>query len=143
MPSLDHSSCGYPPALTESLHDRWFPEAWRVLALSGADIVVVSNASAGGSDLFQPAMRTWAAENIFFVVGVNRAGSEDVGGVRSVFYGETCVVSPRGEVMATGGRQGNQVVSAQVDLEEIRRARFDRTMFRDRRPELYRLLVEQ
>lgn len=142
---------GYPVFHTEIgklgvliCYDRWFPEAWRVLALQGVDIVAVPNASAGQSGLFQSTMRTWAAENIVFVVGTNRAATEVVDGIGSNFYGLSCVVSPRGELMSSaGGDAPNQVINADVDLDEIRQARFDRTMYRDRRPELYKLLSQK
>jgi N-carbamoylputrescine amidase len=138
---------GYPVFQTEIgtlgvliCYDRWFPEAWRMLALQGVDIVAVPNASAGGSDLFQPSIRTWAAENIVYVVATNRAGSEVIEGIGTDFYGMTCVASPRGRLLASAEGAPGQVVAAHVDLDEIRQARFDRTMYRDRRPELYGLL---
>lgn len=125
-------------------YDRWFPEAWRVLALQGVDLVAVPNASAGGASLFQPSFRTWAAENTVFVVAVNRAGTEVFEGISSDFFGLTCVVSPRGELMASVEEGApEKVISGDVDLNEVRRARFDRTMYRDRRPGLYGLLGQQ
>jgi hypothetical protein len=58
-------------------YDRWFPEAWRVLALRGAELVCVPNASLGDvSDLLVPTMRACAAQNLVYVVVTNRAGVE-------------------------------------------------------------------
>ena len=124
-------------------YDRWFPEAWRVLALQGAEIICVPNASAGAvSDLFVPLMRTRAAENVIFTVGTNRAGAETVDGVTTVYYGSTCIVAPSGDLLAEAGSDAGEVVLARADLEEVERVRHDRTMYRDRRPDLYKRVSE-
>ena len=48
-------------------YDRWFSEAWRVLALEGAEVICVPNASSGAvSELFVPSIRTWSAQNVVF-----------------------------------------------------------------------------
>ena len=119
-------------------YDRWFPEAWRLLGLGGAEIVCVANASPGpAADLFIASMRTWAAQNVVYAVGVNRAGDETVGGVTSSYYGRSCVISPRGRVLAEAPDAVPGVVVAEIDISEVSRARHDLTMYRDRRPELY------
>ena len=119
-------------------YDRWFSEAWRLLALAGAQVICVPNASSGAvSDLFIPSIRTWSAQNIVFSVAVNRAGHETVDGVSTYFYGLSCVVSPRGELLGTAPEGEPGVASAAIDLEEVTAARMDQTMYRDRRPELY------
>jgi predicted amidohydrolase len=125
-------------------YDRWFPEAWRMLALQGAEVVCVPNASFGDvSDLFVPSMRTCAAQNLLYVVATNRAGVEEVEGRRSRYYGLTCVVGPRGDVLAQAGEAApGQAVGAELDLARIAEARTRQTMYRDRRPELYGLLTE-
>jgi predicted amidohydrolase len=125
-------------------YDRWFPEAWRVLALQGAEIVCVPNASLGDvSDLFVPSMRTCAAQNLVYVVATNRAGVEEVEGRKGRYYGLSCIVDPRGDVLAMAGEAvPGQVVGAEVDLARVALDRGRRTMYRDRRPELYGLVAE-
>jgi N-carbamoylputrescine amidase len=119
-------------------YDRWFPEAWRLLGLAGAEIVCVPNASTGaGGELFVASMRTWAAQNVVFAVGVNRVGTESVGGVTTGYYGRSCVTTPRGRLLAEGSDTAAAPVVAEIDMDEVRRARLDLTMYRDRRPELY------
>ena len=123
-------------------YDRWFSEAWRVLALEGAEVICVPNASSGAvSELFVPSIRTWSAQNVVFSVAVNRAGNETVGGTSTQFYGLSCVVSPRGKVLAVAPEGAPAVTSAVVDLDEVSAARMDQTMYRDRRPELYSSLI--
>jgi N-carbamoylputrescine amidase len=123
--------------------DRWFPEAWRVLALAGAEVVCVVNASQGSvSDLFVPSMRTCAAQNLVFTVAVNKVGDESVAGRSVRYYGQSCIVDPLGDVLAAAGGDKPEAISAELWLEDVRSARTERTIYRDRRPELYRSLVE-
>jgi N-carbamoylputrescine amidase len=50
-------------------YDRWYPEAWRVLALQGAQIILVPNASEGYvSEMFVPLIRACAAQHLVFAV---------------------------------------------------------------------------
>jgi N-carbamoylputrescine amidase len=124
--------------------DRWFPEAWRVLALAGADIICVVNASSGDvDDLFVPSMRTCAAQNEVFVVAVNRAGVETVADRTVHYYGRSCVIGPDGVVLGGADHADAAAVHAEIDLFEIARMRRRRALFRDRRPELYTSLVEE
>jgi predicted amidohydrolase len=125
-------------------YDRWFPEAWRMLALQGVDIVCVPNASLGDvSDMFLPSMRTCAAQNLVYVVATNRGGVEEVQGRRSRYYGLSCIIGPRGDVLAVAGEaEPDQTVGADLDLGRIAEVRTRQTMYRDRRPELYGLLTE-
>jgi N-carbamoylputrescine amidase len=124
--------------------DRWFPEAWRVLALAGAEVVCVVNASQGSvSDLFVPSMRTCAAQNLVFVVAVNKVGEETVGARSVRYYGQTCIVDPLGDVVAAAGGDNDEAVAAELRLEDVRTVRLERTIYRDRRPELYGSLVQE
>jgi predicted amidohydrolase len=76
-------------------------------------------------------------------VATNRAGVEEVAGRTSRYYGLSCVVGPRGDVLAQAGEAApGQAVGAELDLARIAEARTRQTMYRDRRPELYGLLTE-
>jgi predicted amidohydrolase len=124
--------------------DRWFPEAWRVLALRGAEVICVANASQGDvDDLFVPSMRTCAAQNVVFTVAVNRAGAEDFAGHRTRYYGRSCVIDPAGTVLAQGSGDTPEAVAAQLDLADVVNVRASRTMYRDRRPDLYGAICEE
>jgi beta-ureidopropionase len=123
--------------------DRWFPEAWRVLALRGAEVICVANASQGNvDDLFVPSMRTCAAQNVVFTIAVNRAGAEDFAGHRAGYYGRSCIIDPSGTVLAQASGDKPEAVAAQLDLACVADVRTRRTMYRDRRPELYRAVCE-
>jgi beta-ureidopropionase len=124
--------------------DRWFPEAWRVLALGGADVICVVNASQGSvGDLFIPSMRTCAAQNLVFTVAVNKAGDEAVAGRSVHYYGQSCIVDPLGDVLASASDAGPQAIAAELWLGDVVAARTERPIYRDRRPELYGSLVTE
>ncbi len=125
-------------------YDRWFPEAWRMLALQGVEVICVPNASVGDvSDMFLPSMRTCAAQNLLYVVATNRGGVEEVEGRRACYYGLSCIIGPRGDVLAVAGEAApDQAVGAAIDLATVSAVRTSQTMYRDRRPELYGLLAE-
>jgi predicted amidohydrolase len=123
--------------------DRWFPEAWRVLALRGAEVICVANASQGDvDDLFIPSMRTCAAQHVVFTIAVNRVGIEELAGHRTGYYGRSCVIDPAGTVLAHAGSEEPETVTAQLDLAAVAEVRTRRTMYRDRRPELYLAVCE-
>jgi predicted amidohydrolase len=142
---------GFPTFATDAgrlgvliCYDRWFPEAWRMLALQGAEVVCVPNASLGDvSDMFLPSMRTCAAQNLLYVIATNRAGVEEVEGRKARYYGLSSIIGPRGDVLASAGEaEPEQAVGATIDLDRIAEVRTRQTMYRDRRPELYGLLAE-
>lgn len=125
-------------------YDRWYPEAWRVLALQGAEVICVVNASHGSvSDMFVPSMRACAAQNLVFVVAVNRGGHESFEGHTVDYYGLSCIVGPTGELLGCANDgEPHRTVSAQVDLDEVQRQRTRQTMYRDRRPDLYGIISD-
>jgi predicted amidohydrolase len=126
-------------------YDRWYPEAWRVLALQGAVVVAVPNASEGYvSDMFQPLIRTSSAQNVLFGIGVNRGGVESFQGVDTRYYGRSCISGPRGDLLAEAEEAApDQVAVAELDLGRIVADRRRLWVYRDRRPELYGLLAER
>jgi predicted amidohydrolase len=126
-------------------YDRRFPEAWRTLALSGAEIVFVSGCipawelttAASSAEMFIAELRTRAMENSIDLVACNRAGFEDFGANRSLFFGESCVIGPAGTVIARGLANAPCIVRATVDLNELEEMRKRLPLFMDRRPDLY------
>ena len=123
-------------------YDRWYPEAWRVLALSGARIVLVPNASEGYvSEMFVPLIRVSAAQNQVFAIAANRAGVEVIGDRSTSYYGRSCIAGPRGELLAEAGPDPDTVISAELDPLALDEARQRLWIYRDRRPELYGPIV--
>jgi predicted amidohydrolase len=119
-------------------YDRSFPEAWRVLALSGIEIVFVPTASSAKNrkDSFMMELRTAAQQNGLFVVACNRGGLEDLGG--KTFFGQSCAINPFGEIIAQGAAdEGPAFVFAVLDMNDIEDYGASYHYFRDRRTELY------
>lgn len=127
-------------------YDRHFPEGWRVLGLAGAEIVFNPNASKPGLsnrlwELEQPAA---AAANGYFVAVPNRVGAEtDEFGDQAVdFYGSSYIVDPKGNYVAgPASTTEEELIVCEIDLDEIRRTRYDWQFYRDRRPDAYGSIV--
>ncbi len=123
-------------------YDRHFPEGARALGLNGAEIVFNPSATVAGLSeylwgLEQPAH---AVANGYFLGAINRVGHEqpwDIG----EFYGSSYFCDPRGQMLAQGSRDKDEVVVADMDLEMIREVRNVWQFFRDRRPDSYGPLV--
>ncbi len=125
-------------------YDRHFPEGARALGLNGAEIVFNPSATVAGLseylwELEQPAH---AVANGYFVGAINRVGHEkpwDIG----EFYGKSYFCNPRGKIIAQASRDSDELVVADLDLDEIREVRNVWQFFRDRRPETYGALVKE
>jgi N-carbamoylputrescine amidase len=124
-------------------YDRHFPEGARALGLNGAEIVFNPSATVAGLSQYlwkleQPAH---AVANGYFVAASNRVGTEAPWNIGR-FYGSSYVVDPRGNFLAMGSEDKDELVTAVVDLEMIEEVRRVWQFFRDRRPEAYGDLVE-
>ncbi len=128
-------------------YDRRFPEAWRSMALAGAEMVFMAGcipvwnpgALAGTSDMFVTELRTRASENSLFVVACGRAGPQTLQHVSSNFVGKSCVIDPAGAVLAELPNDEAKDEIVQINLADVTRVRKRLTLFRDRRPEAYQL----
>ena len=123
-------------------YDRHFPEGARILGLNGAEIVfnpsaTVLSASAYLWELEQPAH---AVANGYFIAANNRVGVEEWN--TGKFYGSSYICNPRGQIIAKGGADEDEVVICDVDLEMIKEVRNFWPFYKDRRPETYHKLTE-
>ncbi|MFN8474364.1 MAG: carbon-nitrogen hydrolase family protein [Anaerolineae bacterium] len=118
-------------------YDRGFPEAWRVLVLQGAEIILVPITTTD-HDGFAEMARTRCFENGVFGVFVNRCGQEDW----KSFFGGSLIAGPRGELLAQAGGD-EAVLIATLNLDTIEPTRLRLPYLRDRRPELYARLTEE
>jgi predicted amidohydrolase len=116
-------------------YDRGFPEAWRVLVLQGAEIVVVPITTTD-EDGFEAMARTRCFENGVFGVFVNRCGQEDW----KHFFGGSVIAGPRGQLLAQAGGE-ETVLTAELDLDLIEPTRLRLPYLRDRRPDLYGIVA--
>jgi N-carbamoylputrescine amidase len=117
-------------------YDRHYPEYMRGLALRGAELVVVPQAGAVDEwpeGLYEAEMRVAGFQNGYFVALCNRVGREE----RLEFAGESFVCSPSGQVLARADRGRDQILYAEVDLEEAASSHARRLFLKDRRPTLY------
>ncbi len=124
-------------------YDRHFPDGARCLGLNGAEIVYNPSATVAGLSeylwkLEQPAH---AAANGYFMGCINRVGTEKPWNLGE-FYGTSYFVNPRGQIIAEGSRDQDELIVADFDLEMIDDVRSTWQFFRDRRPETYDKLVE-
>lgn len=120
-------------------YDRSFPEAWRELALQGADLILVASATPGWRErMFQAELMVHAYEQCVWAIATNKAGDERMGERVRHYFGRSCIVAPTGEIVAEGpAHEGPAVVCAPIDLGEVQRARRFFQAYRDRRPEIY------
>jgi predicted amidohydrolase len=121
--------------------DWRFPEAARVLALLGADVIahpsnlVFANA--------QRAMEVRSLENRIATVTANRTGTEKRAGGTVPFTGRSQVVGPSGDVLVKAGVRESCAAAADIDLDQCRdKWLTSRTpLFESRRPQFYRELT--
>ena len=132
--------------------DQWFPETSRALAVKGAEILFYPTAIGSEPILECDSMPHWrrcmqghAGCNLVPVVAANRIGIETVdpceanSGQKSSlkFYGSSFITDNTGEVICEAGRDTEEVLVAQFDLDEYMTDRLSWGLFRDRRPEIY------
>jgi predicted amidohydrolase len=121
--------------------DWRFPEACRVLALMGADVLVhPSNLVIANT---QDAIRTRSIENRVFIVTANRTGADRRPAGTVAFTGRSQILGTSGEVLARAGRANTCAMAADLDLSLARDKQLtSRThLFAARRPAAYRPLV--
>ncbi len=125
--------------------DQWFPEAARAMALMGADALLYPTAiGAEPQDARLDTAARWrrgmqghAVANVIPVVAANRVGNE--GG--QIFYGTSFITDETGEIVTDLGRKEEGVLIATFDLDQIDQARAAWGFFRDRRTDLYDILI--
>jgi predicted amidohydrolase len=119
--------------------DRRYPEAYRSLALLGAELIVIgynTPLSPLALDLNDLCMRAGAYANHCFVVGAAKAGVED--GVELI--GGSCVINPVGQVLARAATTGDELVVARIDLDQAVPIRRRWNFLGRRQPQHYGLL---
>lgn len=137
--------------------DQWFPETARCLALNGAELIFFPTAigsepilNVDSSSHWQRVMIGHAAANIVPVIAANRIGLETVepcveNGNQSSslnFYGSSFMSDERGEIVVSASRDKEEILYHEYDLDKIREDRLAWGLFRDRRPETYKIMVE-
>ena len=131
--------------------DQWFPESARAMALMGADILLYPSAigsepqdpSIDSRDHWQRTMQGHAAANMVPLAASNRIGVEGWQSTEMTFYGRSFIADQSGAIVAEAGDAEETFVTATFDLEAIRLQRAAWGLFRDRRPDLYGVLLSR
>ena len=129
--------------------DQWFPEAARSMVLSGAELLLYPTAIGGepeddgfdSSDMWQRAMIGHSASNQIPVIASNRIGTEKGIDIENYFYGRSFITNHVGDKIAEGSRDKEEVLIGKINLSEAETLRNVWGVFRDRRPELYKGLL--
>lgn len=129
--------------------DQWYPEAARCMALMGAELLFYptaigsepEDASVDSKDHWQTCMRGHAAANLVPVIASNRIGVERDEGSNITFYGSSFIADPTGRVIAEANRTDQAVITAEFDLDQLEFQRIEWGIFRDRRPDLYKIIT--
>jgi N-carbamoylputrescine amidase len=141
--------------------DQWFPEAARLTALEGAEVLFYPTAigwhpaekdefGAAQYDAWQTIQRAHAIANGVYVAGVNRVGKEhgDILGNRSPgpgleFWGGSFLADPFGRVVAKASHDEEEILLGEIDLGLLEDTRRNWPFLRDRRIDAYAPMTEQ
>lgn len=137
--------------------DQWYPEAARLMALAGAEMLIYPTAigweSTDSEEEKKRQYEAWflvqrghAVANGLPLIAVNRVGYEPdwtgvTGGIH--FWGQSFVVGPQGEVLFLADAAREQVAVVDVDLSRTEAVRRMWPFFRDRRIDYYQDLVRR
>lgn len=126
--------------------DEWFPEVARAYGLAGADVLCYPTAIGSEPDhpdfdtepLWRQTIIGHAIANGLFIVVPNRWGNEGL----INFYGSSFVVDPYGRVLARAGREGDEVLVVELDLDQRRDWLELFPFYATRRPDTYSSLTD-
>jgi N-carbamoylputrescine amidase len=137
--------------------DQWFPEAARLMALKGADLLIYPTAigwertdsedeKKRQQDAWQTVQRGHAIANSLHVITVNRVGYEpdpaDKGnGIQ--FWGHSFIAGPQGEIIHQSPEDKEDIKIIEIDLERKEQVRRWWPFFRDRRTDAYQEILKR
>ncbi len=126
-------------------YDLRFPEPIRVLALAGAQVILLPTAWPRTATLYPEFMaQSRAAENGLYLIAANRVGEE-----RGTHYlGRSVIVGPDGEMLLEARAEGEEILCVEIDPTRSNHKQrifvpweYELNLFEDRRPELYHTLT--
>ena len=129
--------------------DQWFPEAARLTALQGSEIIFYPTAigwhpkekSKYGKtqlDSWIAIQKSHAIANGIFVAAVNRIGYEKKGNRKIEFWGHSLIIDPNGKIIAKLNSKKESVLICEVDFKKVDNARQHWPFLRDRRIDAYK-----
>jgi N-carbamoylputrescine amidase len=129
--------------------DQWYPEAARLVALEGANVIFYPTAigwhprekeryGAAQRDAWKTIQRGHAIANGVYVVVANRTGHEKAGDGDGIeFWGSSFIADPQGVVIAEASPDREEILVAEVDLIHLENIRRNWPFLRDRRIDAY------
>ena len=132
--------------------DQWFPEAARLTALKGAEIIFYPTAIGwhpkekrkfGKSQLesWLSIQRSHAIANGIYVAAVNRVGIEKQENKKIEFWGNSVIFDPSGNVVKKAS-VGENILICEIDFKKVETSRQHWPFFRDRRIDYYKGLLK-
>ena len=133
--------------------DQWFPEAARLTALKGAEILFYPTAIGwhpkekkkfGNSQLnaWITMQRSHAIANGVYVAATNRVGIENVKNKKIQFWGNSLIIDPNGNIIKKANSNKNEILICDIDFKKIETARQHWPFLRDRRIDHYKGLLK-
>ncbi|MGO4911224.1 carbon-nitrogen hydrolase [Leeuwenhoekiella sp. W20_SRS_FM14] len=130
--------------------DQWYPEAARLTALQGAEVLFYPTAigwhpqekaqyGVNQHGAWMNVMKGHAVANGVYVAAANRIGLEQyVPGTKGIeFWGQSFICGPQGEILAQASADKEEILMAEVDLDLQENVRQNWPFFRDRRIDFY------
>ena len=133
--------------------DQWFPEAARITALKGADIIFYPTAIGWHPkekkkfgkkqlDSWITIQRSHAIANGVYIAAINRVGVERNGNTKIDFWGNSFVSDPSGKIIGKLGNKKDGVLITEIDLRKIESTRQHWPFLRDRRIDAYKSILK-
>jgi N-carbamoylputrescine amidase len=134
--------------------DQWFPEAARITAMQGAEVLLYPTAigwhprekeqhGQAQHDAWELIQRSHAVANGVYVAAVNRVGHESAAGDGLDFWGQSFVCDPFGVVLGRGSPSGEEVLVVPCERARTEEVRRNWPFFRDRRIDSYNDLTRR
>lgn len=138
--------------------DQWYPEAARLMALRGAEILLYPTAIGWISadkdqdernrqlDAWMTIQRAHAVANHLPVLVANRVGFEanpDSPNIGIEFWGNSFITGPQGEILKRAGSNQPEILTTSIDLDKTHSLRRQWPFLRDRRVDAYQGLLER
>ncbi len=132
--------------------DQWYPEAARITALKGAEILFLPTAigwhatvtdaavNAAQHESWELIQRSHAVANGVFVAVPNRTGHETLEGIPKEgirFWGQSFISDPQGQILTKAAGDGDEILIAHCDLSQVNTQRIHWPFLRDRRIDAY------
>ena len=132
--------------------DQWYPEAARITALMGAEILFYPTAIGWATaqdeetnteqyNAWQTIQRSHAVANGVHVVSVNRVGLEQNGAMK--FWGGSFISNPFGHIIEKASHEEEQIMVSEIDLDKTDRYRTHWPFLRDRRIDSYQPITKR